>query len=125
MSTPALTASGIVYLAKRRPIVGQAADGQWQLSLLAMDRNRVPGHPIDSAEAWLLIWRGPQARQWWTDVGQHLQPGQPLFVRAAHMRTHSTRSNPPLTEIHAHVISLCVAPTAQEARDARAQREAA
>lgn len=96
------TAQATLFLAKEKPLATWSADGTFQLQMLAFDA--IDHH---RREPWRLLWAGQAAFDWWTDHGQHLQPGAALRVQATRIRAFNAARGP---EIHAHVIDLGTAP---------------
>lgn len=102
--------AGIVFLGNTRPEIDTDASGRYRLTLVLLDaispRRR---------ERWRVSWVGDEARQWWEAFHPRLVPGQPIDAVLERPRAHATNSRPPLTEIHADVVSLALAPSSSEA----------
>lgn len=92
-----------MFKARERAQAGNAANGNFQVTLRVMD-DVGNGH----RESWLLTWAGDEARAWWAAHGASLEAGQPLQVQATRIRafTHPRGG----AEIHAQVQSLALAP---------------
>lgn len=106
-----MRAEGTLFCSKTAPLATAAADGTFALSLLAFDR--MGPHQV---EGWRITWFGPAAQAFWHAHGHQLRAGQPITVRAKHIRTLSetrtTRAAFATPEIHAHIDSLALAPWA-------------
>ena len=103
-----MQASGLLFLGKTKPLAKKAADGQFAVTLLAIDKIA----PLQ-AEAWQLIYTGQAAQEFWVKHGQSLKAGQPLQITAKRLRTHTTgRFGSP--EIHAQAEHIELAPWAHE-----------
>lgn len=101
-----MQATGILFIGNTRPLANTAADGTFQLTLLAMDR--IAPHKV---EPWRITWAGPQALAFWEQHQAALQSGQPINVQAQGIRTFTTAGRfGPLTETHANVTALALAP---------------
>lgn len=99
-----ITATGLVFLGKTRPIASTTASGEFQLVLLVMDDIG----PLQR-EPWRVVWVGEQARAWWHLHADGAVAGTPLQAHLTHLRAHdASRYGRP--EIHAHVQSLALAP---------------
>jgi hypothetical protein len=94
-------AQATLRLSKEPPLATWSADGTFQLQMLAYDFLT----PCNT-QPWRLLWAGQAACNWWTDHGQHLQPGTALRVEATHIRAHVATRGP---EIHATVTYLTLA----------------
>lgn len=101
-----MTAQGLLFLGKTRPLVTTAADGTFQVTLLAVDR--LGPHQV---EPWRITWAGAQAQAFWADRSSAMQPGQPLTVELERIRTFTNGRNAP--EFHAAVRALDLAPVAR------------
>ena len=112
-----MRAEGLLFMSRTRPIAGPAADGKFQITLLAMDRMRP-----NQVEPWRITWTGEEAREFWNTCQTALTPGQPLRVVAQHMQGFSARHLAP--EIHAHAISIQLAPRSTETHQHRQATEA-
>lgn len=99
-TTHAMQAHGTLFLSKQRPQVGTAADGVFQLQLLAMDRQGT--HQV---EPWRLTWAGAEAAAFWRNHQGAMTPGAVLQVQAERLRPHNTRL---AAEVHARVLSMRV-----------------
>lgn len=101
-----MTAHGLLFLGKTRPLVTTAADGTFAVTLLAVDR--LGPHQV---EPWRITWSGPDAAQFWQERASAMQPGQPLAVELERIRTFTNGRNAP--EFHAAVRALDLAPVAR------------
>lgn len=97
-TTHAMHATGTLFLARQRPQVDNAADGTFQLQLLAMDRQGT--HQV---EPWRLVWTGAEAAAFWRNHQAAMTAGAVLQVEAERLRAHSTRV---AAEVHARVLSM-------------------
>lgn len=102
-----MNAYGLLFMSRTRPVATTAADGTFQLTLLAMDRIE-----IHHVEPWRVTWAGEEARAFWNTNHNALTPGQPLRVLATHVRTHQQRHC--AAEIQAHVSLIELAPRSRE-----------
>lgn len=100
-----MQATGILFIGNTRPLASTAADGTFQLTLLAMDR--IAPHKV---EPWRITWAGPQAQAFWEQHQAALQSGQPISVQAHGIRTFTTTGKFARTETHANVTALALAP---------------
>lgn len=119
-----MRAEGLLFMSRTRPIAGPAADGTFQITLLAMDRmrpNQVEPWP-NQVEPWRITWAGEEAREFWSTCQTALTPGQPLRVVAQNLQGFSARHIAP--EIHAHAISIQLAPRSTETHQHRQATEA-
>lgn len=116
-----MQAHGTLYMSRTPPLATTAADGQFQLTLLLMDR--MGPHRV---EPWRVTWSGPEARAWWQAHEQALPPGQPLAIRATAIRSFVSGRTAP--ETHARVLSCALVPRperADQTTDHQPQAEAA
>lgn len=98
-TTHPMRATGTLFLARQRPQVDAAADGTFQLQLLAMDRQGP--HQV---EPWRLVWTGAEAAAFWRNHQAAMTPGAVLHVEAERLRAHSTP--PRAAELHTRVLSM-------------------
>lgn len=98
-----ISATGTLYMSKTRPLASTAADGTFQLTLLAMDR--IGPHKV---EPWHLTWSGPEAKEFWLAHQHELKPGQPLHFCATGVQSFARKGWAP--ETHARVQSCALAP---------------
>lgn len=112
-----MKAEGLLFMSRTRPIAGPAADGTFQITLLAMDRMRP-----NQVEPWRITWAGEDARAFWNTCHAALTPGQPLRVVAQNLQGFSARHLAP--EIHAHAVSIQLAPRSTEFNQQRQATEA-
>lgn len=112
-----MDAKGMVFLGKTRPLATRTADGEFQLTLLVMDRLG-PGN----VEPWRITWTGQEAEQFWADHQSALIPGAPLFIEADRLRIHQPPHCRP--EMHCRARRIALAPRRHEASN-QAQAEAA
>lgn len=112
-----MDAQGLVFLGKARPLATRSTSGEFQLTLLAMDRIG-PGN----VEPWRITWTGPEAEQFWDEHQQHLTAGTPLRVEADRLRIHQPPHCRP--EMHCRARRISLAPRRHDASN-QAQAEAA
>lgn len=99
-----LICEGTLYASKTRPLVTTTSAGDFQLSLLLMDRQS--HHTV---EPWRLVWVGDVAHHWWKNHAEQWAPGLPLYVAVNRMQPLAT-SRFIRPEIHACVMDLQLAP---------------
>lgn len=101
-----ITAAGPLYLAKTAPLATTAADGTFNLTLLAMDR--IAAHQV---EPYRITYTGPWAFLFWEAHGPELTPGTPISVKLQQLRTFTNGRNG-APEIHARAEHIDVLPRA-------------
>lgn len=106
--TPTVTATGLWYTTRSKPILNHTANGIFSMQIHAVDR--IGQH---CTESWRLIWIGPEAEAFNAVHNTALcTPGQPLRVQVYGLRSLTTgrwKSG----EIHAHVHACALAPRAE------------
>lgn len=102
-----MQASGIVYLAKTKPLATLTADGIFTLTLLVYDRQDT--HRV---EPWRIWWSGLDAQAFWQDHAGQLTPGQPLHVNLRRIRSFVLGDHHGCPESHAEVVLAHLAPAA-------------
>lgn len=103
-----MRATGILFMSKTPPTAAVAADGVFNLTLLAYDRLGP-----QKVEPWRLIYSGERAREFWDFCEQRIQPGQPLHIEAERIRI-VTLPAPKVPEFQAHATRIQLAPLAHE-----------
>lgn len=103
-----MRATGILFMSKTPPTAAVAADGVFNLTLLAYDRLGP-----QKVEPWRLIYSGERAREFWDFCEQRIQPGQPLHIDAERIRI-VTLPAPKVPEFQAHATRIQLAPLAHE-----------
>lgn len=100
-----MAATGLLFLARSRPLANKTSAGEFQLTLLTYaetgGRTRDP---------WRVVWVGAAAAAWWQQHGDSLQPGQPLDAEVSAVRIHAADGRNAVPEVHAHVQRLALAP---------------
>lgn len=100
-----MRASGVLFLAKTKPLATVASDGTFVLTLLAFDRFSALG-----VEPWRITWPGPEASAFWEAHGHTvLKPGQPIDVQLERIRTF-TNGKWGAAESHAVATRIQLAP---------------
>ena len=103
-----MTAQGLLFLSRTKPLVTKASDGMFALTLLAFDR--LGTHAV---EPWRVTWSGCKAERFWLIFKDQLKPGQPLTVRCERLRNFTNgdrRGGGPEFVVQATSIELAPAP---------------
>ncbi len=76
-----MQASGVLFLSRSAPLATTAADGNFNLTMLAYDR--MGPHKV---EGWRVTFAGLAAQAFWQAYKDHLKPGAAIYVELDNIR---------------------------------------
>lgn len=97
--------SGLLYLARRRPVADFGPDGEFRLTLSLVDNL---GH--GRVEGYCVRWSGPQAKAFWAAQQGALVPGAVLSVELERLQLCMVGGRNGLPELRARALRLEVVP---------------